>query len=66
MSRGQVVDRDVPTSWSRFFTIVHIEHIEELLAVIERAPLIGGACVSRAYARAQAEQRDSIGLRPLE
>ena len=45
---------------------MRIEHIEELLAVTERAPLFGGARVSRAYARAQAEERDSIGLRPLE
>jgi len=47
-------------------TIVHIDHIEELLAVRERAPPFGGVRESRAYARDEREQRDSIGPRPVE
>ena len=38
----------VLTYWRRFFTIVRIEHIEELLTAREMAPLFGGARESRA------------------
>ena len=45
---------------------VRLERMDKLLAVRETACLVRDACVSRAYARARAEQRDSVGQRPLE